>query len=559
MISLIRYSIPYLFVTAVALAVCCTRSDTIAGGGASGTSNGILGVAVRPDGTPAAGAVVRVRESDYFADTSARTGDGSGADTVCGGDGAFWINGLEQGSYVLEITDDTALCTMVPVMLDAAVDTAALDTVILDSGAVLRGTVRAVGYATIPRVFVRAVGLERITHTDTAGRFVFPLVPRGVLSLQLVSADTLLPTTMLDSVTVSASETDVGVVTIEPRQRAAAVMLNTTATGAGVSENVHGFPAAVRLNGSVVDFAQVGTGGNGLRFFRGANELYHDVECWPQSAGDTAEAVVWVRLDTLHGDSVQELLMTWVDTLRSAYRSPARVFDTANGFMGVWHLDEDADDVGTPGLYRDATSFGRHGADSVTDTGKQGRVGRGQCFTTRGYDCIPVTPSVRPSSAFTISAWFKPDSATFTSGEPFRIFGTYDWNGGNPLGFVMQINRGDLDFVAGDGTVHEGANAWNHVEASWMHYAVVYRPGAGTVSMYLNGVPVPLDDPDTKPSIVYGPDTPTYISAPAGQPFKGAIDEVRVGGRARSAAWVRLCYENQKEGQTLVTVEKAGP
>ena len=34
--------------------------------------------------------------------------------------------------------------------------------------------------------------------------------------------------------------------------------------------------------------------------------------------------------------------------------------------------------------------------------------------------------------------------------------------------------------------------------------------------------------------------------------FKGSIDEVRICSRARSAAWVRLCYMNQRAEHKLV-------
>ncbi|MBN1309675.1 MAG: LamG domain-containing protein, partial [Chitinispirillaceae bacterium] len=38
--------------------------------------------------------------------------------------------------------------------------------------------------------------------------------------------------------------------------------------------------------------------------------------------------------------------------------------------------------------------------------------------------------------------------------------------------------------------------------------------------------------------------------------FDGLIDEVRVENRARTAAWVRLCYENQRIDQRFVMIHK---
>jgi hypothetical protein len=35
----------------------------------------------------------------------------------------------------------------------------------------------------------------------------------------------------------------------------------------------------------------------------------------------------------------------------------------------------------------------------------------------------------------------------------------------------------------------------------------------------------------------------------------GTIDEVRAANRARSAEWIKLSYENQREGTTVVRIE----
>ena len=43
----------------------------------------------------------------------------------------------------------------------------------------------------------------------------------------------------------------------------------------------------------------------------------------------------------------------------------------------------------------------------------------------------------------------------------------------------------------------------------------------------------------------------------AEEPFTGAMDEIRVSGRARSESWIRLSFENQKHGSTVVTIANA--
>ena len=36
--------------------------------------------------------------------------------------------------------------------------------------------------------------------------------------------------------------------------------------------------------------------------------------------------------------------------------------------------------------------------------------------------------------------------------------------------------------------------------------------------------------------------------------WPGQMDELRISSTARSADWVKLCYENQKSGSTYVTI-----
>ncbi|MFW6254053.1 MAG: LamG domain-containing protein [Chitinivibrionales bacterium] len=38
--------------------------------------------------------------------------------------------------------------------------------------------------------------------------------------------------------------------------------------------------------------------------------------------------------------------------------------------------------------------------------------------------------------------------------------------------------------------------------------------------------------------------------------FHGILDEIRISNRARSESWIRLCFENQRRNQTLVSIHK---
>ncbi|MBN1307446.1 MAG: DUF2341 domain-containing protein, partial [Chitinispirillaceae bacterium] len=146
-----------------------------------------------------------------------------------------------------------------------------------------------------------------------------------------------------------------GLFTLDPFmswQHEARVTLNTTSTGANMGETVYDFPALIRLTGAEIDFSHARPEGEDLRFVRSDNSLIpFEIEYWDSA---TATAVVWVRIDTVRGNSsVQNVRMFWGNQSAKKSSRPALVFDTAQGFQGVWHLGESG-----PNDKRDATANG---------------------------------------------------------------------------------------------------------------------------------------------------------------------------------------------------------
>ncbi|MBD3421780.1 MAG: DUF2341 domain-containing protein [Chitinivibrionales bacterium] len=461
--------------------------------------------------------------------------------------GSILHPGFDRGNICIGIgaTDLQTYSTVRSFVLAGDGGSVAFNDLTLDSGAQVRGHIQALGYARLPKTFVQVRGLERLAVVDSSSDSLFlPLVPREMLDIRIVPSDGNLPITE-HSLHVSAARVEIGTLVSEPLHRARRMTLNA----ASITSDLYDFPLCVRLDASWLDFSLVGPGGDGLRFYRNNTELQHEIELW-DSAG--SQGVVWVRVDTVKGGSQQELVMTWQTSVRSAFASSTHVFDTSQGFMAVWHLGEESPGMGAVGLFRDATANGYNGTDSVLSAAKEGIIGKGQHFGG-GIDYIPIAGQVAPSGTFTLSAWFKLDTIDQNASNPANIISTYDWNNDNPNGFVIHVFRSDLDFIAGDGTPRVSAAAWNRVTPGWIHYAVVYQPGTGTVKMYVNGVAVPLNNPAVKNSIVYA-SAQTYISSPTSQSFRGALDEIRVESTVRSDDWVRLSYENQRPDQRVVVV-----
>jgi len=157
--------------------------------------------------------------------------------------------------------------------------------------------------------------------------------------------------------------------------------LLTTPDGADLPAGtaVENFPVLVRLDKDGFNFAEAEGGGADLRFAAGDRPLAYQIETWDAAAGT---ASVWVRVPSIQGHARQELKMYWGRPGAPSESSGAAVFNRANGFLSVWHMDEPVrDEVGTvattdldtapaPGMIGSARHFsggkGISGGDRIT-------------------------------------------------------------------------------------------------------------------------------------------------------------------------------------------------
>ena len=113
-----------------------------------------------------------------------------------------------------------------------------------------------------------------------------------------------------------------------------------------------------------------------------------------------------MKVDTVYGnDSGHFVAMYWGEAAAAMSLNHAQVFDTANGFRGVWHMAEEAAGVGTKGLYKDATGR-NNGDDFISATDRSGIIGYGHAFDgSDDYILVnsPVTSFLKGD--LTISVW----------------------------------------------------------------------------------------------------------------------------------------------------------
>ena len=304
----------------------------------------------------------------------------------------------------------------------------------------------------------------------------------------------------------------------------------TTPDGADLpaAASVEGFPLLVRLHKDFFNFSQAQPNGEDVRFSTSTGEpLAYQIEDWDAARGS---ATIWVRIPTIKGNARQEIKLHWGKTGTTSKSNGKAVFNQTNGYLSVWHMnDQTRDEVGT------LTT-----ADSGTKS-TAGIIGSARHFPGQkgifGGDTIPNYPTA--ASPHSSEAWFLAEKPNTT------ILGWGNEGGGRGSKVRMQLRSPphihiDSDFadVNGKSTLPLG---------EWIHVAHTYDGTEGKI--YING----RLDGSAQPLL--GIKTPARLWIGGwynNYDFVGDIDEVRISAVARSADWLRLEYENQKPRQTLV-------
>jgi hypothetical protein len=352
--------------------------------------------------------------------------------------------------------------------------------------------------------------------------------------------------------------------------KSATLTLNTAAAGANVSGSVANFPVLVRLGSAQAGvFAQAKAGGADLRFSTAANEnLPYQIEHW-DATGMTA--TIWVKAKSVIGNTAgQQIKMYWGNAAADAASSGAAVFDTANGFRAVWHMNDAGDTT------MDATASGFNavaGTSAPTDT--VGLIGKARRFN--GTDQHFAVPNSAASElnfgmdhGYSVSAWANA-AVVAVNNNGHKIldkgdnqYGLAIYNGSNPKYWEI-TTRGNNTW---NQTTSQGAgiqadtmtNQWHHIMGVW-DGAAVGQPV--TQKLYLDGALVATSNLTNTSTQGRNTDFNVHIGTMGGgtapgtafeRYWNGRLDEVILSKAARSAAWAKLSYENQRAAQTLVTV-----
>lgn len=302
----------------------------------------------------------------------------------------------------------------------------------------------------------------------------------------------------------------------------------TTPNGAnipsGASES--NFPLLVRLNGSNFNFSQAASDGRDIRFATPTNvALSYQIEEWDAT---NQTAAIWVKIPTITGNSSQEIKMYWGKPGVVSESNGSAVFNSANGFASALHLGS---------VLQDET--GSVTPANVGSTASAGLIGMARNFVAgQGIDCgSNITSFPSGSQSHSTVLWIRPDA----------VGNLLSWGQYSPRSMVeMRLDGPPHIYVDAyfGGTIN---GITTFPLSQWTHVAYVYSGNQS--KLYINGV---LDS-TTSATMNMSTTAQLYLGGHWGSyNYAGKLDEFKLSKVARSANWIRMEYENQKQQQTLV-------
>jgi hypothetical protein len=327
------------------------------------------------------------------------------------------------------------------------------------------------------------------------------------------------------------------------------LFLNTTSSGADIAATVTSFPVLVRLSSNNFNFNQTKKDGSDVLFTKpNGTPLSYEIERWDLTA---QKAEVWVNVDTIYGnDSTHYIFMCWGNPDADVVSKSAAVFDTANEFIGVWHMsDEPSSGIASVKDQtinaHDAIPSGSMSAANAID----GVIGKALSFN--GIDDYLNAGNISIPANYSIGLWVLLDTIGNYQRFIFKDSSYTLWYDKDSVSVRME-HMGTTTLW--HGLLQNGGTRVPMTTGNWQFLTSTYD--GHTIRLYKNGSEVSRSNVITEPpkanqnplfigrSTIFGSEKASLVN--------GIMDEIRIEGTARSTDWIRLCYMNQRIDDKLI-------
>lgn len=492
------------------------RDTAVAGGSSTETSNTLAARYVDDQGTPVAGALVRIRPADWgtgaLVDSILPDGR-TRLDTVLDSSGRLRAGGFRHGLYTVDVVlGNISLRSELRTGQKDVIDT------LQRSGGVSGRFVP--GW----KGRVRVVGTDILIATDDSGRFEKTGLAVGsiVLDCEADSADLVRKARVATVVPPRATASLGNIPLLTMREELSASWLHHTRwildnTNTGITRDVDDFPLWIPLTDSILGRSDL----SDLRV-RDEDDSARPIHIVPPT-GSVAGGM-WAGMRRIDGSSNEHYLdVLWGNIEAPSWSDPVSVFDTASGWRGAWHFDRDAScAVRQCGDLAGTVSF---------DTGLSGSAARFD--GTRTLTATDPNGSLEPSD-LTVSLWVNIQSIVGT--EARLLWKDSDGQSSLPSwGILLRKTGGALTvgFRMKGGPSDSGVFG-PITTGRWTHIAATADRERAKAELFIDGTSAGTFAIDSVAR------APTRGNLVVGIGFVGAMDELRVSRTARSASWFAL-------------------
>jgi VCBS repeat-containing protein len=331
----------------------------------------------------------------------------------------------------------------------------------------------------------------------------------------------------------------------------------------GGAENLTDFPVLVTLTSANIDYAQTQNQGQDLRFLDAdGTPLAYEIESWNESG----TSYVWVSVPQVDTTGADSIWMYYGNAAAPAGQDAAAVW--TGGYEAVYHLSESGATIADAAGAIDGTAV--NGAAAATGFIAGGRDLDGvDDHINLGSD-VPLLTSV---SGATLSAWVNLD--VIAAGIDQGLI-SISVNTTPPTGIsraalelsgeeIKLIGR-SLDSGADAHSLLTTGSAMAGLQGAWHQLTGVVDYANDSFAIYLDGV---LIQSASAPGVNFTntttdgtPSTNAAIGSGdegIGLFADGRLDEMRIAGVARSAAWVRAEYLSMSGGLVSVGAAQNAP